>query len=130
MMSPSMIFNECSCPSSASPEADPGQTQFPAPLMAGEEIQPKGKGELSSDRVQNPHDPEAPYAVKGHASWAGRRVRERQPGACLAHTGWRTQSEAGVERRFSCKVALNSLPRSGRIQACRKSMFLHIDGAI
>jgi transposase len=28
-------------------------------------IQPKGKGQLSSDRVQNPHDPEATYAVKG-----------------------------------------------------------------
>jgi hypothetical protein len=28
-------------------------------------VVPKGKGELDSDRVQNPHDPEATYAVKG-----------------------------------------------------------------
>jgi transposase len=29
------------------------------------EIRKKGKGELDSDRVQNPHDPDATYAVKG-----------------------------------------------------------------
>jgi hypothetical protein len=28
-------------------------------------VEPKGKGQLASDRVQNPHDPEATYAVKG-----------------------------------------------------------------
>jgi hypothetical protein len=28
-------------------------------------VHPKGKGQLVSDRVQNPHDPEATYAVKG-----------------------------------------------------------------
>jgi hypothetical protein len=28
-------------------------------------VGPKGKGQLASDRVQNPHDPEATYAVKG-----------------------------------------------------------------
>jgi len=28
-------------------------------------VQPKGKGQLVSDRVQNPHDPEATYAIKG-----------------------------------------------------------------
>lgn len=33
-----------------------------------EPVRPKGKGELSSDRVQNPHDPEATYAVKGQGS--------------------------------------------------------------
>jgi hypothetical protein len=32
---------------------------------AAEVIQPKDKKELASDRVQNPHDPEATYAVKG-----------------------------------------------------------------
>jgi len=30
------------------------------------EIKTKGKGELSSDRVQNPHDPDATYSAKGH----------------------------------------------------------------
>jgi hypothetical protein len=28
-------------------------------------VEPKGKGQLASDRVQNPHDPQATYAVKG-----------------------------------------------------------------
>ena len=32
---------------------------------AAVQIEPKGKKELSSDRVQNPHEPEATYAVKG-----------------------------------------------------------------
>jgi len=31
-------------------------------------VVPKGKGQLASDRVQNPHDPEATYAVKGQGS--------------------------------------------------------------
>jgi transposase len=73
-----------SCPSSGSPEADPGQTEFPAPLMAGEEIQPKGKGELSSGRVQNPHDPEATYAVKGQ----GQQKKE--------HVGYKVQVAESV----------------------------------
>ena len=34
-------------------------------LSAPVELKVKGKGELDSDRVQNPHDPEATYAVKG-----------------------------------------------------------------
>jgi hypothetical protein len=29
------------------------------------QVQPKGNREMNSDRVQNPHDPEATYAVKG-----------------------------------------------------------------
>jgi len=33
--------------------------------MSQATVAPKNKGELSSDRVQNPHDPEATYAVKG-----------------------------------------------------------------
>jgi hypothetical protein len=33
--------------------------------MSQAEAAPKGKGELNSDRVQNPHDSEATYAVKG-----------------------------------------------------------------
>jgi len=31
----------------------------------GAVVEPKGKGQLVSDRVQNPYDPEATYAVKG-----------------------------------------------------------------
>lgn len=55
---------------SASPEAEAGaQTEFSPEAMGGcPPIQPKGKGQLGSDRVQNPHDPEATYAVKGQGS--------------------------------------------------------------
>lgn len=42
-------------------------------------IRAKGKGELRSDRVQNPHDPEATYAVKGQ----GQHKRE--------HVGYKVQ---------------------------------------
>ena len=42
-------------------------------------IRPKGKGELDSDRVQNPHDPEATYAVKGQ----GQQKKE--------HVGYKVQ---------------------------------------
>jgi transposase len=43
-----------------------GQTEFAAEGLASPtSIAPKGKGQLKSDRVQNPHDPEATYAVKG-----------------------------------------------------------------
>jgi hypothetical protein len=41
----------------------PGHQQLE--LSAPVELKVKGKGELDSDRVQNPHDPEATYAVKG-----------------------------------------------------------------
>jgi hypothetical protein len=36
-----------------------------APVAAAARIQPKGKGQLSSDRVQNPHEPDATYSAKG-----------------------------------------------------------------
>lgn len=42
----------------------------PAPTPAGSGlavIQPKDKKQLASDRVQNPHEPEATYGVKGQA---------------------------------------------------------------
>ena len=54
--------------------------------MAGEAatIQPKDKGQLSSDRVQNPHDPEATYAVKGE----GRNQKE--------HVGYKVQVAESV----------------------------------
>jgi hypothetical protein len=44
----------------------PNQLELSAPVVtAPVEIRKKGKGELSSDRVQNPHEPDATYAVKG-----------------------------------------------------------------
>jgi hypothetical protein len=48
------------------------------------EIQPKGKGQLSSDRVQNPHDPDATYAVKGQ----GQQKKE--------HVGYKVQVAESV----------------------------------
>lgn len=47
------------------PKEDP--TQGPA-VGHGAVIQPKDKKQLASDRVQNPHDPEATYAVKGQGA--------------------------------------------------------------
>jgi len=60
-------------PSTPGPEApvaesgNSGQLELGAALTATApvQIQPKGKGQLSSDRVQNPHEPEATYGVKG-----------------------------------------------------------------
>jgi hypothetical protein len=44
----------------------PGEDQTQAPVTgSGATLQPKDKKELASDRVQNPHEPEATYAVKG-----------------------------------------------------------------
>ena len=43
-----------------------GQLELSAPaVIPAVQIEPKAKKELSSDRVQNPHDPDATYAVKG-----------------------------------------------------------------
>ncbi len=47
--------------------------------MSQSQAAPKNKGELSSDRVQNPHDPEATYAVKGE----GKKKKE--------HVGYKVQ---------------------------------------
>jgi transposase len=47
--------------------------------VAAVQIEPKPKKELSSDRVQNPHDPEATYAVKGQ----GEKKKE--------HVGYKVQ---------------------------------------
>jgi hypothetical protein len=53
-------------PALASPaELDRNQAQPQLELGAPVELKVKGKGELDSERVQNPHDPEATYAVKG-----------------------------------------------------------------
>ena len=62
-----------------------GQTQFAAQVMtSAAQIQPKGKGQLSSDRVQNPHDPDATYGVKGE----GQQKKE--------HVGYKVQVAESV----------------------------------
>ena len=54
-------------PLMAEPDSPPSPEEKPAPQAqgSGAVVEPKGKGQLASDRVQNPHDPEATYAVKG-----------------------------------------------------------------
>jgi hypothetical protein len=66
---------------SVGPEAETSpQREFSSEALAGcSPVQPKGKGQLSSDRVQNPHDPEATYAVKGQ----GQQKKE--------HVGYKVQ---------------------------------------
>jgi hypothetical protein len=51
----------------AEPDCPPSPEEKPGPQApgSGTVVEPKGKGQLASDRVQNPHDPEATYAVKG-----------------------------------------------------------------
>jgi transposase len=55
-----------------------GPLELSAPAAVAT-VEPKGKKELSSDRVQNPHDPEATYAVKGQ----GEKKKE--------HVGYKVQ---------------------------------------
>ena len=45
--------------------APPAPVPGPAPQGVGLLVEPKGKGQLVSHRVQNPHDPDATYGVKG-----------------------------------------------------------------
>lgn len=60
------------------------------PVAAGITVEPKGKGQLSSQRVQNPHDPEATYAVKGQ----GQQKKE--------HVGYKVQvAETVSEARLA-----------------------------
>jgi hypothetical protein len=47
------------------PPPTPEQEAGPQAQGSGLVVEPKGKGQFASDRVQNPHDPEATYAVKG-----------------------------------------------------------------
>jgi hypothetical protein len=55
---------------SSGSEAVPcGQAEFSPEIMAAsEEIRPRKGGELNSDRVQNPHEPDATYAAKGQGA--------------------------------------------------------------
>lgn len=50
-------------------------------------MRPRGKGELDSERIQNPHDPDATYSVKGQG--------QRQ----IAHVGYKVQIAESVEER-------------------------------
>ena len=64
---------------SAAPVAE-GQTEFAAEgLSHRPQVQPKGSGQLSSDRVQSPHEPDATYGAKGE----GERKKE--------HVGYKVQ---------------------------------------
>jgi IS5 family transposase len=58
------------------PKQDQAQSQT---AMGGVVIQPKDKQQLTSERVQNPHDPEATYSVKGQ----GEKKKE--------HVGYKVQ---------------------------------------
>lgn len=58
------------------PEEDQTQAQV---TVRGAVIQPKDKKQLASDRVQNPHEPEATYSVKGQ----GEKKKE--------HVGYKVQ---------------------------------------
>lgn len=60
------------------------QAEFAAVLGEEGQVQPKGNAEMNSDRVQNPHDPEATYAVKGQ----GLRKKE--------HVGYKVQVAESV----------------------------------
>ncbi len=76
-------------PAAGHPASGPiGQGEFAVEGMArGATIHPKGKGQLSSERVQNPHDPEATYAVKGR----GEQQKE--------HVGYKVQVAETVTER-------------------------------
>jgi len=63
----------------AAPQPSPEQKPAPQAQGSGTVVEPKGKGQLASDRVQNPHDPEATYAVKGQ----GQQKKE--------HVGYKVQ---------------------------------------
>ena len=68
----------------------PGENQTPGQAVDnGPVIQPKDKKELASERVQNPHDPEATYAAKGQ----GEKKKE--------HVGYKVQVAETV-----CEVEL------------------------
>ncbi len=63
---------EAPVPAGAGSETGAGdQPELGLPVAAAAAttvVVPKGKGQLDSERVQNPHDPEATYAVKGQGA--------------------------------------------------------------
>jgi len=69
--------------SSGAAESAPPPAPEPEPLPAAQEsgpvVEPKGKGTLASDRVQNPHEPDATYGAKGQ----GQHMKE--------HVGYKVQ---------------------------------------
>lgn len=70
------------------PHGPSQQLELSEPVTAGPvELKTKGKGELSSDRVQNPHDPDATYATKG----VGAQKKE--------HVGYKVQVAETVQER-------------------------------
>lgn len=74
-------------PALSGPAAEPGSDQSQWALQALAPVAPvvpKGKGQLDSTRVQNPHDPEATYAIKGQ----GRQKKE--------HVGFKVQVAESV----------------------------------
>jgi transposase len=67
-------------------EVSAGQLELRVPVMgAPAELKVKGKGELRSDRVQNPYDPDATYATKGQ----GEQKKE--------HVGYKVQVAETVQ---------------------------------
>jgi len=60
---------EAPAPAGVGSEAGAGdQPELGLPVAATATVVPKGKGQLDSERVQNPHDAEATYAVKGQGA--------------------------------------------------------------
>jgi uncharacterized protein YfdQ (DUF2303 family) len=69
--------------------------------VAEVQIKPIAKMELSSERVQNPHDPEATYAVKGQ----GEKKKE--------HVGYKVQVAEFIEDWGTNITCLAAAPESG-----------------
>ena len=88
---PSPAPTESANPPATEPTvAPPAESPAVAAVTETTSVEPKGAGQLDSGRVQNPHDPEATYAVKG------------QGGNKKEHVGYKVQvaetvSEAVLE---------------------------------
>jgi hypothetical protein len=62
---PEPTVSEAAAPAPSPSEFNQSSEGHQLELSAPVELKVRGKGELDSERVQNPHDPEATYAVKG-----------------------------------------------------------------
>lgn len=63
---PTAALQQEAPPKVVSPASGPAEPSQGEPTALNEEaVQPKDKKQLASNRVQNPHEPEATYAVKG-----------------------------------------------------------------